>query len=37
VYRFRSELGLDRARVVVGATGAVFELGHGINPGVLAK
>jgi len=37
VYRFRSDLGLDRARVVVGATGAVFELGHGINPGVLAK
>ncbi|MBL9206943.1 MAG: MBL fold metallo-hydrolase [Opitutaceae bacterium] len=37
VYRFRRELGLDRTRVVVGATGAVFELGQGIDPGVLAK
>jgi len=37
VYRFRSELGLGRAQAVVGATGATFELGRGINPGVLAK
>jgi 7,8-dihydropterin-6-yl-methyl-4-(beta-D-ribofuranosyl)aminobenzene 5'-phosphate synthase len=37
VYRFRRELGLDRAHAVVGATGAGFELGKGIDPGVLAK
>lgn len=37
VYRFRQELGLDRAHAVVGATGAGFELGKGIDPGVLAR
>jgi len=37
VYRFRSDLGLDRAHCVVGATGANFELGKGIDPGVLAR
>jgi 7,8-dihydropterin-6-yl-methyl-4-(beta-D-ribofuranosyl)aminobenzene 5'-phosphate synthase len=37
VYRFRQELGLDRAHAAVGATGAGFELGKGIAPGVLAR
>ncbi|MFO1448815.1 MAG: MBL fold metallo-hydrolase [Opitutaceae bacterium] len=37
VYRFRRDLGLDRTRAVVGATGAAFALGQGIDPGVLAK
>jgi len=37
VYRFRGELGLNRTSAVVGATGAIFELGRGILPGVLAK
>ncbi len=37
VYRFRAELGLDRAHAVVGAVGATFELGHGIDPGYIAK
>jgi 7,8-dihydropterin-6-yl-methyl-4-(beta-D-ribofuranosyl)aminobenzene 5'-phosphate synthase len=37
VYRFRRDLGLDRAHAVVGAVGATFELGRGINPGVIAQ
>ena len=37
VYRFRTDLGLDRAHAVVGAVGATFELGHGIDPGHIAK
>jgi 7,8-dihydropterin-6-yl-methyl-4-(beta-D-ribofuranosyl)aminobenzene 5'-phosphate synthase len=37
VYRFRRDLGLDRAHAVVGAVGAGFELGTGIDPGVIAK
>jgi 7,8-dihydropterin-6-yl-methyl-4-(beta-D-ribofuranosyl)aminobenzene 5'-phosphate synthase len=37
VYRFRHDLGLDRAHAVVGAVGAGFELGKGINPGDIAK
>ena len=37
VYRFRRDLGLDRAHAVVGAVGASFELGRGINPGYIAQ
>ncbi len=37
VYRLRADLGLDRAHAVVGAVGATFELGTGINPGHIAK
>jgi 7,8-dihydropterin-6-yl-methyl-4-(beta-D-ribofuranosyl)aminobenzene 5'-phosphate synthase len=37
VYRFRTELGLDRAHAVVGAVGATFELGRGIDPRNIAK
>jgi 7,8-dihydropterin-6-yl-methyl-4-(beta-D-ribofuranosyl)aminobenzene 5'-phosphate synthase len=37
VYRLRQDLTLDRAHAVVGAVGASFELGRGINPGVIAK
>jgi 7,8-dihydropterin-6-yl-methyl-4-(beta-D-ribofuranosyl)aminobenzene 5'-phosphate synthase len=37
VYRFRQELGLDRAHAVVGAVGASFELGKGIDPRHIAK
>jgi 7,8-dihydropterin-6-yl-methyl-4-(beta-D-ribofuranosyl)aminobenzene 5'-phosphate synthase len=37
VYRFRGELGLDRAHAVVGAVGATFELGRGINPRWMAR
>jgi len=37
VYRFRRDLGLDRAHAVVGAVGATFELGHGIDPRHIAK
>ena len=37
VYRFRHDLGLDRAHCVVGAVGGGFELGRGINPRVIAK
>jgi 7,8-dihydropterin-6-yl-methyl-4-(beta-D-ribofuranosyl)aminobenzene 5'-phosphate synthase len=37
VYRLRADLGLDRARAVVGAVGASFELGKGIEPGRIAK
>lgn len=37
VYRFRKDLALDRARCVVGAVGAGFELGKGIDPRTIAK
>ncbi len=37
VYRLRADLGLDRAHAVVGAVGATFELGAGINPGHIAR
>jgi 7,8-dihydropterin-6-yl-methyl-4-(beta-D-ribofuranosyl)aminobenzene 5'-phosphate synthase len=37
VYRFRQDLGLDRARCVVAAVGAKFELGRGIDPRAIAK
>lgn len=37
VYRLRRDLALDRARAVVGAVGASFELGKGIDPGTIAK
>jgi 7,8-dihydropterin-6-yl-methyl-4-(beta-D-ribofuranosyl)aminobenzene 5'-phosphate synthase len=37
VYRYRSELGLQRDRAVVAAVGSTFELGEGIDPGVIAK
>lgn len=37
VYRLRTDLGLGRDRAVVGAVGAVFELGKGIAPGAIAK
>jgi 7,8-dihydropterin-6-yl-methyl-4-(beta-D-ribofuranosyl)aminobenzene 5'-phosphate synthase len=32
VYRFRRDLGLDRAHAVVAAVGSSFELGKGIDP-----
>lgn len=37
VWRFRAEIGLDRARCVVGAVGQTFELGKGIDPRVIAR
>jgi 7,8-dihydropterin-6-yl-methyl-4-(beta-D-ribofuranosyl)aminobenzene 5'-phosphate synthase len=37
VYRFRKEVGLDRAHAVVGAVGATFELGRGIDPRWMAR
>jgi len=37
VYRFRGELGLDRTHCVVGAVGAGFELGRGLDPRVIAR
>jgi 7,8-dihydropterin-6-yl-methyl-4-(beta-D-ribofuranosyl)aminobenzene 5'-phosphate synthase len=37
VFRLRADLGLDRARAVVGAVGAKFELGRGIDPRNIAK
>jgi 7,8-dihydropterin-6-yl-methyl-4-(beta-D-ribofuranosyl)aminobenzene 5'-phosphate synthase len=37
VYRFRADLGLDRAHCVVGAVGQVFELGKGIDPRAIAR
>ncbi len=37
VFRFRNDLGLDRAHAVVGAVGASFELGRGIDPGYIAQ
>jgi 7,8-dihydropterin-6-yl-methyl-4-(beta-D-ribofuranosyl)aminobenzene 5'-phosphate synthase len=37
VFRLRGDLRLDRATCVIGAVGAAFELGRGINPRVIAK
>lgn len=37
VYRFRADLGLPRQQCVVGAVGASFELGKGIDPLLIAK
>ena len=37
VYRFRHDLDLDRAHAVVGAVGASFELGKGIDPRYIAR
>ncbi len=37
VYRYRQDLGLDRAHAVVAAVGSSFELGKGIDPGVIAR
>ncbi len=37
VYRFRRDIGLDRAHCVIGAVGASFELGKGIDPLHIAK
>ena len=37
VYRLRHDVGLDRAHAVVGAVGATFELGRGIDPGHIAR
>lgn len=37
VYRFRHDLGLDRSHAVVGAVGASFELGKGIDPKAIAR
>jgi 7,8-dihydropterin-6-yl-methyl-4-(beta-D-ribofuranosyl)aminobenzene 5'-phosphate synthase len=37
VYQLRGGLGLNRTHCVVGAVGATFELGTGINPGTIAK
>jgi len=37
VYRFRRDLGLDRAHAVVAAVGSDFELGRGIDPRRIAK
>jgi 7,8-dihydropterin-6-yl-methyl-4-(beta-D-ribofuranosyl)aminobenzene 5'-phosphate synthase len=37
VYRFRQDLGLDRAHAVVAAVGSSFTLGKGIQPGMIAK
>ena len=37
VFRFRSDLALDRAHCVVGAVGQVFALGRGIDARVIAK
>jgi 7,8-dihydropterin-6-yl-methyl-4-(beta-D-ribofuranosyl)aminobenzene 5'-phosphate synthase len=37
VYRLRAQAGLDRRTAVVGAVGASWQLGKGIDPGQLAK
>jgi 7,8-dihydropterin-6-yl-methyl-4-(beta-D-ribofuranosyl)aminobenzene 5'-phosphate synthase len=37
VFRFRTDLGLSRANCVVGAVGAIFELGRGVDPRAIAK
>ncbi|MEO7600024.1 MAG: MBL fold metallo-hydrolase [Opitutus sp.] len=37
VYRYRHDLGLDRAHAVVAAVGATFELGRGIDAGAIAR
>lgn len=36
-YELRKLLGLSRATAVVSAVGSGFELGHGINPGTIAR
>jgi hypothetical protein len=37
VFRLRESAGLDRDRCLVGAVGASFERGKGIDPGDLAR
>jgi 7,8-dihydropterin-6-yl-methyl-4-(beta-D-ribofuranosyl)aminobenzene 5'-phosphate synthase len=37
VYRIRARAGLSRPTAVVGAVGATFELGKGIDPRALAR
>ena len=37
VYRYRHDLGLDRAHAVVAAVGSSFELRKGIDPGFIAR
>ncbi|MGH7957817.1 MAG: MBL fold metallo-hydrolase [Opitutaceae bacterium] len=37
VFRLRGDLAMNRATCVIGAVGATFELGRGINPRVIAK
>jgi len=37
VFRYRRDLGLDRAHAVVSAVGSSFELGKGIEPGAIAR
>ncbi len=37
VYRYRGDLELDRAHAVVAAVGSSFELGKGIDPGLIAR
>jgi 7,8-dihydropterin-6-yl-methyl-4-(beta-D-ribofuranosyl)aminobenzene 5'-phosphate synthase len=37
VYRFRGDLDLDRQHAVVAGVGSSFELGRGIDPGLIAK
>jgi 7,8-dihydropterin-6-yl-methyl-4-(beta-D-ribofuranosyl)aminobenzene 5'-phosphate synthase len=37
VSRLRQPAGLDRKNCVVGAVGAFYEIGKGINPGRLAR
>jgi 7,8-dihydropterin-6-yl-methyl-4-(beta-D-ribofuranosyl)aminobenzene 5'-phosphate synthase len=37
VFRLRGELGMTRANCVIGAVGATFALGKGIDPRVIAK
>jgi 7,8-dihydropterin-6-yl-methyl-4-(beta-D-ribofuranosyl)aminobenzene 5'-phosphate synthase len=37
VYRLRAQAGLDRRTAVVGAVGASWELGKGIDPGSIAR
>ena len=37
VYRYRQDLGLDRAHAVVAAVGSSFELGKGLAPGLIAR
>jgi len=37
VYRLRAQSGLDRRTAVVGAVGASWELGKGIDPGTIAR
>lgn len=36
-FRLRQDLGLDRAHAVIGAVGATFELGQGIDPRNIAR